>query len=329
MNEMKNKFQNRILTASLLIFSIVFSVNVEAQQTPGPGMMRSPAPSLGRHYLQMENSLKPPAENWANPTGPYKVVMEIDESLPNHTLYHPADLSVFPAKDKLPVIVMSGPGCDYDGDSYRPFWTEIASHGYFIVAVGRPVPEDLRAALFFNTTEDVKDGVDWAFAVTRRKGSKYYGKLDTTNVVLMGQSCGGGIMIDLVEDSRVTNLVWWNSSSRPLFGDAIQSANDFHRTITKPIAYFVGDTDILRQASTDNYETVVKAPVFFGVREIPGDAHGGTFRENNGGAYGVAAIAWLDWWTKGNKKAARMFEGNPCGLEKDPKWIEIRKKNIK
>ena len=328
---MKNLTYIKSLLAILLIAGL-FSAEVtaqEQQQRPRRPMMGSIAPLLGSRYLQTENSLKPPSENWANPTGPYEVVMEIDESLPNHTLYHPVDLSAFPEKDKLPIIVMSGPGCDYDGDSYRPFWTEIASHGYFIIAVGRPVPEGLRAAIFFNTTADVKDGVDWAFAINKRQASKYYGKLDTLNVVLMGQSCGGGIMIDLVEDSRVTNLVWWNSSSRPLFGDTIQTDNDFHKTITKPIAYFVGDTDMLRQASTDNFEAVAKAPVFFGVREIPGDAHGGTFREKNGGGFGVAAVAWLNWWTKGDKEAAKMFEGDPCGLEKDPKWIEIRKKNIK
>jgi dienelactone hydrolase len=324
-------FSNLISLVAILFIAGLFSAEVTAQeqQRPPRPIMRSIAPSLGRRYLQTENSLKPPSENWVNPTGPYKVVMEIDESLPNHTLYHPADLSVFPTRDKLPIIVMSGPGCDYDGDSYRPFWTEIASYGYFIIAVGRPVPEGLRAAIFFNTTEDVKDGVDWAFAVNKRKASKYYGKLDTLDVVLMGQSCGGGIMIDLVEDNRVTNLVWWNSSSRPLFGDTIQSDTDFHKTIKKPIAYFVGDTDMLRQASTENFEAVARAPVFFGVREIPGDAHGGTFREKNGGGFGVAAVAWLNWWTKGNKEAAKMFEGDPCGLERDPKWIETRKKNIK
>jgi dienelactone hydrolase len=326
---MKSKFFYRVLTASFLVFSIVFSENLEAQ-TPGPRMMGPPAPSLGRRYLQMENKLKPPTENWANPTGPYKVVMEIDESLPNHTLYHPADLSVFPEKDRLPIIVMSGPGCDYDGDSFRPFWTEIASYGYFVIALGRPVPDDLRAAMGFNTTEDVKDGVDWAFAINKRQTSKYYGKLDTANVVLMGQSCGGIIMTPLAEDIRVTSLVYWNSHTAT--GPSMSGDTDFVRDLlkktTKPIAYFAGDTDMARPNASKSFDQVVRAQSFFGVREIPGDAHGGTFREKNGGGFAVVAVAWLKWCTKNDQEAAKMFRGSPCGIEEDPRWIEVRKKNI-
>jgi lysophospholipase L1-like esterase/acetyl esterase/lipase len=325
---MKKRLWYLASSAAVILLAGVFSANVAAQQQWRP--MGPQAPSLGRHYLQMTNPLNPPVENWADPTGPYKVVMEVDESLPNHTIYHPADMSAFPSKDKLPVIVMSGPGCDFDGDSYRPFWTEIASYGYLVIAVGLPVPEELRAALFFNKTEDVKDGIDWAFAINKREVSKYFGKIDTLNVVLMGQSCGGMIMTDLAADSRVSMLVYWNSGIG-LMGNtsATQSSGMyFLKTLNKPLAFFAGDTDMARQVSTSSFEAVEVAPAFFAVREIPGDAHGGTFRENNGGAYGTAAVAWLNWWTKGDKEAAGMFRGDPCGLAKDPKWVEVRSKNL-
>ena len=173
---MKKSFLYLVSSAVIILLAGVFSANVAAQQQWRP--MGSQAPSLGMHYLQMTNPLDPPSENWTSPTGPYKVIMEVDESLPNHTIYRPADLSAFPLNDRLPVIVMSGPGCDFDGDSYRPFWTEIASYGYLVIAVGLPVPEELRAAMFFNKTEDVKDGIDWAFAINKRNVSKYYGKID-------------------------------------------------------------------------------------------------------------------------------------------------------
>jgi lysophospholipase L1-like esterase/dienelactone hydrolase len=325
---MKKSLWYLAASASVILIAAVFSVNVAAQQQWRP--MGPQAPSLGSHYLQMANPLDPPAENWSDPTGPYKVIMEVDESLPNHTIYRPADLSAFPSEDKLPVIVMSGPGCDFDGDSYRPFWTEIASYGYLVIAVGLPVPEELRAALFFNKTEDVKDGLDWAFAVNRWKAGKYSGKIDTSNVVLMGQSCGGMIMTDLAADSRVSMLVYWNSGIGLMgnAGTSQSSGNYFLKTLKKPLAFFAGDTDMARQVSTASFEAVELAPAFFAVREIPGDAHGGTFRENNGGAYGTAAVAWLNWWTKGDKEAAGMFRGDPCGLANDPKWVEVRSKNL-
>ena len=69
--------------------------------------------------------------------------------------------------------------------------------------------------------------------------------------------------------------------------------------------------------------------MFVGVREILGDSHGGTFREKNGGEYGKIGVAWLNWITKGDKKAAVLFQGEPGYLANDPKWVEIKKKNIK
>jgi hypothetical protein len=352
---MKKDLSKLVAAIALLLLTGVFPVNVAAQQPqpqpqpqqppqqPPPQQRRMMGPrakSLGRHYIQMPNSLKPPSENWANPTGPYKVVMEVDESLPLHTIYHPVDLSVFPTKDKLPIIVTSGPGCNFDGDSFRPFYTEIASYGYFVIAVGLPVPEGLASAIFFNQDDDVKEAMDWSFAINKRKVSKYYGKLDTLNVVLMGQSCSGGHQTRLRDDKRITGLVYWNSGFSFLWGRPVGrstngvntggdlSAADVLKTMTIPIAYFVGDTDMARQSGTTDFETSEKNPSFLGVLKIPGDSHGGTFRQKNGGGFGVAGVAWLNWWTKGDKEAAKMFKGDPCGLAKDPNWIELKGKNL-
>ena len=98
--------------------------------------------------------------------------------------------------------------------------------------------------------------------------------------------------------------------------------------MTVPIAYFVGDTDMARQAATADFEASDKNPTFLGVLKIPGDSHGGTFREKNGGGFGVAGVAWLNWRTKGDPNAARMFLGNTPGLSKDPNWIELKGKNL-
>lgn len=350
---MKKNLVKLVVATAMLLLTGVFSANLEAQQPQQPqqpqqqprpqqprGGMRGPgAPSLGRHYIQTTNSLRPPAENWANPTGPYKVVMEVDETLPDHTIYRPADLSAFPTKDKLPIIVMDGPGCNFDGDSFRPFWTEIASYGYLVIALGLPVPEGLGSAIFFNQDEEMKDAMDWAFAINKRKVSKYFGKIDTSHVVLMGQSCGGGHPTRLRDDKRVTGIVYWNSGFSFLWGREVGRstiganmgqlpAADALKTMTIPIAYFVGDTDMARQAGTNDFETSVNNPSFLGVLKIPGDSHGGTFREKNGGQFAVAGVAWLNWWTKGDQNAAKMFKGNPVGLAKDPNWIELKGKNL-
>jgi lysophospholipase L1-like esterase len=289
---------------------------------------------------------KAPPSAWENPTGKYRVIMEVDETLPNHTIYRPVDLTAFPINDNLPIIVMSGPGCDFDGDSYRPFWTEIASHGYLIVAVGPPVPEGTRAPTFYNKAKDLLAGIDWAFAENSRKESKYYSKIDTANVVLMGQSCGGSLVSKIADDPRVSLLTFWNSGVVPFVGGSQRTGTgsdgrfqtndpemngnpDFLNHLKVPIAYFVGEKDMLRPNSLHDFNLANNVPAFFAVRDIPGDAHGGTFREVNGGGWGVAGVAWVNWNTKGDMEAAKMFLGTPSGLESsDVKWVEVIKKNI-
>ena len=217
---MKKIFSKLIISTSTLLLACVFSFNVAAQQPQQPQQQpqqpQQQAPQqprtmpsmkpLGKRYVQLTTTRKPSTDNWANPTGPYQVVMEVDPTLPLHTIYHPADLSVFPTKDKLPIIVTSGPGCNFDGDSFRPFYTEIASYGYFVIAVGLPMPDGVMSAIYFNKDEEVKDAMDWAFAVNNFKISKYYGKLDTLNLILMGQSCSGGHQTRLRADKRITGL---------------------------------------------------------------------------------------------------------------------------
>lgn len=298
-------------------------------------------------YVNAQNIVpKADPSAWENPTGKYQVVMEVDETLPEHTVYRPVDLSAFPREDNMPVIIMSGPGCDFDGDSYRPFWTELASHGYLVIAVGLPVPEGTRAPMFHNKSADFITGLNWAFKENEREGSKYFGKIDTQNVVLMGQSCGGQLVSKIALDSRVTLLAFWNSGMIPFVSprtsapsprdnrlttsDPEMTGNPaFLKAVKVPVAFFVGENDMLRPNSLHDFNEIESAPAVYVVRDIPGDAHGGTFREKNGGAWGEAGVSWINWWCKNDISAAMMFRGAPSGLEKSSeKWIEVRKKNI-
>ena len=287
---------------------------------------------------------RPKPADYENPTGSYKVIMEVDETLPGHTIYRPESLKYFPKKDNLPVVIMSGPGCNTDGDFYRPFWTEIASYGYIVFAVGRPVGNGHFPRAWINTADDYLAALDWIFAENSRKDSKYYGKIDTSKVALFGQSCGGIQALRIADDPRVSTLLFWNSGSL-LMGNVgptdhtkrLNTTSDLmgDRDLKKillslniPVAYFVGDTDMARQRALEDFDDLQNIPVFYAVREIPGDSHGGTYFQTNGGAFGPVAVAWLNWITKGDKKAAELFKENPSPLTKDPKWIEIKKKNI-
>ena len=75
-------------------------------------------------------------------------------------------------------------------------------------------------------------------------------------------------------------------------------------SLSIPIAYFVGNTGMARMRAAEDFDDIQKAPLFLGVREIPGDSHGGTYFMKNGGACGEVAFAWLNWITKKDEKAA-------------------------
>jgi hypothetical protein len=53
--------------------------------------------------------------------------------------------------------------------------------------------------------------------------------------------------------------------------------------------------------------------------------HGGTYREANGGIYGVAASHWLKWVFFGDEDSAKWFKGDQP--TKDG-WTDVRKKNL-
>lgn len=295
---------------------------------PGRGGFQPPAP--------------PTPADWEDPTGTYDVVMETDEALPGFTIYRPANLAPFPDRDTLPIVIMSGPGCNYDGDTYRPFWTEVASHGYLMIGVGPPAAGGVSQP-WINDADDYLAALDWAFAESERSGSPYEGKIDTGQVALYGQSCGGIQALRIADDPRVTTLVFWNSGSilmgnvgptdntKRLNTDSdLMGSRDLKvllNALTIPVAWFVGDTDMARPRALDDFEDIGDVPAFMAVRQIPGDSHGGTFREKNGGGFGLVGVRWLDWITKGDQDAGQLFRNETALPASDPAWIEVRTKN--
>lgn len=301
------------------------------------------APGFSQGPGRMPGSLRPTPDKWNEPTGPYSVLMEVYADFPDYTVYRPEDLDRFRG-GKLPVVIMMGPGCNQDGDSFRPFWTEVASYGYMVIAVGPPLPEGYMPPIFFLGTEDVRLAMDWVTDRASDPSSPFCGIIDPDHLSLWGQSCGGIQCLRQAEDPRVANIVFWNSGSvlmgnidrdaPHVFGEGrdIYGTRDLKKlvlSLDKPIAYFVGDTDMARQPALGDFNDITSAPVVFAVCEIPGDSHAGTFREKNGGAFARAATAWLQWHIRGDKDARATFVGKQPGLQRDARWIELKTKNIK
>ena len=69
------------------------------------------------------------------PTGPNQVVIEQDQGLKTHTIYRPVNLTA----SKYPLLVWGEGGCAKNGLTFPEYLSEIASHGFVIVADGPPV----------------------------------------------------------------------------------------------------------------------------------------------------------------------------------------------
>src|SRR5687767_624145 len=139
--------------------------------------------------------------------GPYKVESGPAFGSPGHVVYRPADLTAFPAKDTLPVMVWGNGGCAINSTRYGGFLSTIASHGFLVLATAaEPGATGGRA-----TADNLRKAVDWADAENKRAGSPLNGKLALDRVAVMGQSCGGFLSLELGADPRVDTIGVFNS----------------------------------------------------------------------------------------------------------------------
>jgi hypothetical protein len=289
------------------------------------------------------------------PLGPYAAVtIESAEGLPTHTVYRPTDLSAFPSKDKLPIVVWGNGACRMDGLMYERYLTKIASHGFLIVVAGAkdfrekaaaaakaaptPAPTPAPAAGGAATAPSrivggggtgahLIQALDWAIAENTRARSPLRGKIDTETVAMMGQSCGGLMAIEVAGDPRIDTLVIWNSGvfNTPGMGSLSAATKDSLAKIHSNTAYFNGGvSDIAFENSNDDVSRINQVALFYGVMKEGG--HAATYAHVNGGKFAEVGANWLMWRLKGDKKAGAMFEGSACGLCTDPAWTVQKKK---
>jgi hypothetical protein len=119
------------------------------------------------------------------------------------------------------------------------------------------------------------------------------------------------------DDPRVATVGIWNSGLFPDDGNAAlyQGINGSVIIVTG------GESDIAYENGKRDFEEMPSdVPVFYGV--YPAVGHGGTYNQDNGGPYGVAAVAWLKWQLLGDTTAngRGYFVGNDCGICQDSNW---------
>jgi len=303
------------------------------------GSQDAPAPSTGTPII-------------ADGTGPYKVIIEGDSGLPTHTIYRPEELSM--VKGKMPIVSWANGGCANSSNAFRPFLSEIASHGFLIVAIGPadsvlnappPTPGGGRGPggpgargpggppRIGTKSSQLLDGIAWAMTENGRDGSKYKGKIATDKVAVMGQSCGGLQTLDVSTDPRITTSVvlsggipdW--SNPRGIAPGAPHVEKDVLTKLHGPIVYFFGGPmDIAYENCMDDFAKIQGVPAFGG--SLTAALHQATYAEPNGGEMGKVVVAWLEWQLEGKKDEKKMFVGKSCELCKNPDW-KVQQRDLK
>jgi len=298
-------------------------------------------------------------------SGPDAVVIEHDPGLATHTIFRPANLG----STKHPVLVWGEGGCAKNGMTFPEFLSEIASHGFVIVADGPPVTAPARgqggapggaagagpargaaaagrgaapaagqargqaprggaagapaggqargqapASINADGTPLIA-AIDWLSREATNPSSRFYQKVDTTRVAAMGMSCGGLMSYNVSADPRIATVGIWNSG---LLQPDEKIFAGLHSSV---IIVTGGESDIAYANGKRDFETLpARIPVFYGV--YPSVGHGGTYNEDNGGAFGAAAVAWLKWQLMNDAGATGKgyFVGNNCGLCSNSQW---------
>jgi hypothetical protein len=279
------------------------------------------------------------------PTGPNQVVIEHDLGLATHTIYRPAKLTA----SKYPLLVWGEGGCAKNGLTFPEYLSE-----FVIVADGPPVQNaggpggakggpkggpgggpggpggpkgggapgaakggsPAGAGNMLDGSALIA-GMNWMDKQVKDPQSRFYKKVDTSHVAAMGMSCGGLMSYGASADPRIATVGIWNSG---MFDPKDQKIIDgIHSSM---IIITGGDSDIAHDNGKKDFEVMpARIPIFYGV--YPSVGHGGTYSQDNGGAFGKVAVAWLKWQLQGDKsaKGKGYFVGAKCGLCTDSNWM--------
>jgi dienelactone hydrolase len=255
--------------------------------------------------------------------------MTDDESLPGFTIYRPGDIqSASKVEGALPVVLFGNGGCYRSSQPYAKFLTEIASHGYILMAVGEWRIEhdpdeakvweldDEKSTLKTNDAKSlVNTALNWLEKENQRAGSEFYQTVNTHNVAAMGYSCGGiqALIMGTLGDKRIKTVVGMNTGAfidgGPLNG---MITKDDLQKLTTPIIYMLGgEKDDAAPNGRDDFKRINHVPVVLAT--YPSVGHTATYQDHQGGAFGQMARTWLDYQLKGKKQYENLFRYSDKG----------------
>lgn len=238
-------------------------------------------------------------------TGMFKAIAVKEAAMPDFVIYRPKDMMHARARcGVMPLLMWANGGCMDTSVGYERMLTEIASHGYIVMAIGEMQDRQFDRKESHTESSELKRGLDWMLEQVRTKGSDYYQNIDTLRIAAAGHSCGGAQVLYNIADSRLKTCLIMNAGmgDMEMAGASRASLPQIHM----PVLYVTGGPgDVAYENAKKDYARINHVPVVWA--DHPASGHGGTYNQQYGGDYARLVIDWLDWQLKQQKDQAAIF----------------------
>jgi hypothetical protein len=178
------------------------------------------------------------------------VTMKVTDA-PTFNVTRPMDLSVLDGQP-LPVVVWANGGCFRSDFTWSPLFERWAKAGFVVLTLtGTGGEDDIAGMLSQTSKREHAQLIDWV--IQQNESGEYAGKLDTTKIVVAGNSCGGVTALEVAgSDERPAAVFVLSGSS------AVGSVNtQVMQNVKVPVGYIVGgDEDIAGANAKGDYEAM-------------------------------------------------------------------------
>ena len=312
-------------------------------------LVQDPAPRISVHYgwdaasridlplARHSAPMLPGQIGRAEGSGDWPAIAQDLAGAQGYTVYRPLRLPDAP----MPVVLWGNGGCRDNGLSASHFLREIASHGYLVIANGKPGEERPVAAELppapppldgpppppserpadETSVAGMLAGIDLALAMNADPQGPLHGAIDPERIATMGHSCGGLQALAAGADPRIGAVMALGSGVyiRPNSGlSGVQIGKDDLLKLHSPVAYVLGGpSDIAWANGNDDFARIDHVPVVLASLPV---GHGGTFALENGGQWAKFAVNWLDWQLRADEEAQMAILNAECPLCSAEGW---------
>lgn len=247
-------------------------------------------------------------------SGPYKAVALKEKSLTDFVVYRPLNIrNAVRREGKLPILLFANGGCMDTSVGYERMLTEIASHGYVVVAIGEMQVYQLDREEKSTPSSMLMQAMDWIIKESTREGSDYCNMVDIDKIAAAGHSCGGAQVLCNAKEQRLKTYLILNAGmgKMKMAGASAKNLKELHA----PIIYMSGgEGDVAYRNAEMDYNSIKKVHAVWADNAQAG--HGATYNQPFGGSFAKMAIDWLDLQLKGNTShAANFITTNPVYKE--------------